>query len=100
MTEIYGYDKKTIVKFEPDPKLTSQMIGDLNHSVSVMPPQIYASYSASTVAGIAFMLRSNNDRELIKQLFISIVDQACDKFEERERLIEEMEKGVTNGRHT
>lgn len=76
------------VEFNPAPALVNGMIQNLNLMTTQLSPQEYASWIASQVASLAFVMHSNNTTEQVVGLFKLLVEDAGRQFEHRKKLIE------------
>jgi hypothetical protein len=86
--------QKRMVEFIPAPVLVNGMIENLNKMGANVPPQEFASFIASQIAALAFVMHSANDTETITRLFSAVVEDAGKQFEYRKKLMEKEQSSI------
>lgn len=82
-------DIKVMVDYEVAPALANLYIANLTRQSGESEPQEFARILATSVAACAFMMLSANDKETVKQIFGTLVDDASKHFEHRKKLLAE-----------
>lgn len=82
-----------LVSYDPDPRRTDEQIRLIMQLQENNTPEQVASFLASSIAAVAYVMLETNTPQKLTELFSSLIDEASKQRRARQKAFEEGSKG-------